>query len=399
MTAPSPMLTSPTKRIVALPDFDDLSPDLRYQLVRRCQRRDWSIMSLASMVTLAMLAIVAVPALNALVEQALTGLLRGSTVQDRISDRWSDTLPPEFATPIQQGDIIASYRVTSGYGLRDTTTLPAGASSDHRGVDVATPTGTRLFAPGDANSKVKVHCWRDPNGGGLVADIESATFPALRFQALHLADCTTGMVAGGQVFAATGDSGIGAEHLDWRQRDRNTGSHQHPHKHFLLWALTGKPPIAALSEIDTLRTAIIGQESAGDPRIVNPDSGALGLGQVMPENLAPMDKHGREIPKSGWDYDALGRDLTPQEFLADTNKQIKVINYQLGKLHQQQLAAGYSKDEAIKRTAAAWYSGDPNLANHPTPQYWEGDSEKEYPSIAAYSEAVLQRVRKLDNQK
>ena len=397
MTASLPMLTSPAKRVVTLPDFEDLSPDLRYQLLRQWQRRDWGITSLASVMTLTMLAIMAVPPLNAFVEQTIVELLRRSTVQDQISDYSSAHWFPEFAMPIQKGDIMAGYRVTSGYGLRDTSNLPAGASADHRGVDLATPIGTKLYAPSNPDSKVKIHCWRDPDGGGLVADIESPDSPTLKLQALHLADCTTGMVAGGQVFATTGDSGIGAAHLDWRQRDRKTGSHRHPQKHFLLWALTGKPPVVALSEIDTLRTAIIGQESAGDPTIVNQDSGALGLGQVMPENLAPIDEYGREIPKSGWDYEALGEDLTPVEFLADTNKQVQVINYQLGKLHQQQLAAGYNKDETIKRTAAAWYSGDPDLANLRNPQYWEGDMSKEYPSVAGYSESVLQRFKELDN--
>lgn len=394
--APLPMPTSPTDTTPTLPGFDDLSPDLQYQLLRRWQRRDWVVTIVASFTSATMLAAMAVPPLNAIADAGLQTLLHGGTIRDGVGGLGNqDGIGGDFAAPVQKGDRIANYPVTSGYGPRDTTTLPAGASEHHQGVDLATPLGTKLYAPGKPSSKVKVECWQDANGGGLVANIESPDTPALSFQALHLADCSTGFVAGGKSFATTGDSGIGSAHLDWRQRDRATKEHQHPQKHYLLWALTGTAPQATLSDVDILRNAIIGQESGWESGIVNEDSGALGLGQVMPENLAPVDANGQEIPRAGWDYEALGQDLTPEEFLKNPDKQIKVINYQLNALYQQQHDAGFSEDDAIKRTAAVWYSGDADLVNDTTPQHWEGDPSKAYPSVAAYSEAVLERVKKL----
>ena len=137
-----------------------------------------------------------------------------------------------------------------------------------------------------------MRCWTDSNGGGNVAEIEAESFPAQKFQALHLESCKTGIWNAGDTIALTGNTGIGAPHLDWRQRDKATGNHQHPQKSFLLWALTGREPNANFTRIDILRNAIVTQESAGDAAIVNKDSEALGLAQIMPENLAGEGKDG-----------------------------------------------------------------------------------------------------------
>ena len=76
-----------------------------------------------------------------------------------------------------------------------------------------------------------------------------------------------------------------------------------------------------LIDIPALKESIIAQESNGDPSAVNPDSGALGLGQVMPENIAGTGK--------GWDYEALGRDVTAAEYLANPRIQTQIIEHQL----------------------------------------------------------------------
>lgn len=381
------------------PVFTNLSPDLRYQLLCRWRRRDWLITTSCVITALGLLAPVAVPQLNTAAQEKIARLLS----HQRLSQGNVATLSSDFAAPIQEGEILAGHQVTSGFGHRSTATLPAGASADHQGVDLATPIGTNLFAPGETGTTVKVRCWRDlqingQGGGGLVAEIEAESFPKWRFQALHLDACTTGIHAAGTVIATTGASGIGAAHLDWRQRDRTTGKHQHPQQQYLLWALTGQPPIALLSDIDILRNAIVSQESAGKATIINQDSGALGLGQVMPENLAPVDENGQEILNSGWDFAALGKDITPAEFLASPDKQTKIINHQLANIQKRQLAAGHSKDEAIRRTAAEWYSGDANKVDDTKPQRWKGVGTQ-YPSIQEYSNTVLSRVHDLQRQR
>lgn len=112
-------------------------------------------------------------------------------------------------TPINIGDKVAGYRVTSGYGPRRAPC--PGCSSNHPGIDVATPTGTPLYAPGD----VEVSC-KSEAAGGHYAEFE---YQGMLHQWLHLqpGTCKPGAIAKGQQFAATGASGRGTgAHLDYR---------------------------------------------------------------------------------------------------------------------------------------------------------------------------------------
>ena len=65
-------------------------------------------------------------------------------------------------------------------------------------------------------------------------------------------------------------------------RDRNFVEPMRGHAAAVLFS---KPDNGTIN-IDALRQAIIGKESEGDFSAVNPDSEALGYGQVMPENVA-----------------------------------------------------------------------------------------------------------------
>ncbi|MBL1175827.1 hypothetical protein [Pantanalinema sp. GBBB05] len=136
------------------------------------------------------------------------------------------------------------------------------------------------------------------------------------------------------------------------------------------------PETAAL--IRNLRQAIIDQESDGDHQLLNPSgSGALGLGQVMPEQLAK------------WSQEAVGREVSPQEFLNSPGLQIMVIDHKLTEYWQQAIVqANGNQSEAIQRVAAWWYSGNPDKFTDTTPQSWNGD---EYPSVATYANQILER--------
>ncbi|MEW6494808.1 MAG: hypothetical protein AB1589_20160 [Cyanobacteriota bacterium] len=130
--------------------------------------------------------------------------------------------------------------------------------------------------------------------------------------------------------------------------------------------------------VTALRRAIIGQESAGKFWLVNPDSGALGYGQLLRVNVAP------------WTKAALGRALTPEEFLANPKLQIKTIDHKLNEYLKRQLVytGGKNEEIAIRRVASTWYSGNPNLWNNTRPQYSNG---RRYPSIASYTRSVWKR--------
>lgn len=143
---------------------------------------------------------------------------------------------------------------------------------------------------------------------------------------------------------------------------------------------TGRPG-ATVGDVNVtrLRTAIVGKESGGSFSAVNPDSGALGYGQVMPRNVGP------------WTQEHYGRRLTPQQFLANREAQLAVVDGQIAKIVRQQQAAGYRGDIAIRRAASIWYSGNGNLYDNNRPQYYKG---RRYPSIREYTLDILNRYKR-----
>lgn len=140
---------------------------------------------------------------------------------------------------------------------------------------------------------------------------------------------------------------------------------------------SGQP--APTGSIGAFRAAIIGKESGGNYSAVNPDSGALGIGQVMPNNVGP------------WTQKYLGRRLTPQQFLRDRNAQDAVVNGRFRDMLADQQSAGYSGEQAIRRAAAVWYSGQAKLWNDTKPQFYKG---RRYPSIAEYTQAIWESYKR-----
>ncbi len=130
--------------------------------------------------------------------------------------------------------------------------------------------------------------------------------------------------------------------------------------------------------LDGLRNAVIAKESTNNFTSVNPDSGALGYGQVMPSNVP------------SWTRQALGYEVSAREFLRSPDIQMRVINDRFEKMMQQQVAAGYSGDILMRRVASIWYSGNSNLYNNTKKQYYNG---REYPSIAEYTMDIVNRYR------
>jgi len=131
-------------------------------------------------------------------------------------------------------------------------------------------------------------------------------------------------------------------------------------------------------EISKFRAAIIAKESGGSYTVVNPDSGAIGIGQVMPENVGP------------WTQRYLGRTLTPAQFRADPGAQDAVVNGRFRDMLADQRAAGYKGEQMIRRAASVWYSGQGKLWNDTRPQYYNG---KRYPSIAEYTLSIWKKFQ------
>lgn len=285
---------------------------------------------------------------------------------------------PIYSREIQEGDTIDGYPVTSGYGPRIAPT--GGASSDHKGVDIGTPTGTQLKMLG--TGKGKVDCITQAGGAGLYATITPQGIP-YEFRAMHLSKCQSGDYEPGQVFALTGgDTGTETDgvstgaHLHFEML--KDGQQVHPTEGFAWWLLTGEPPkplgVATAKTgfgdaTDKLFSAIVQQESGGNASAINSDTGAIGIGQVMPENVA------------AWTQQCLGSSMSADQFAGNASAQKQVVNCKLKEYWEAAKARGEGDFDACRSVGAQWYSGDPSLKDSDAPQAG-------YPSIKAYTESV-----------
>ena len=144
--------------------------------------------------------------------QDLPGLDLLLGTDEAASNGAPDSLPMT-ATPLQLGDEVAGYRITSGFGNR----VPPceGCSDYHPAIDLATPTGTTVFTPISAS----VQCLGgvdDPAGNYAKLQPKHPETP--QFLLLHLDGCTPGDYAAGERIGTTGATGRGTgPHLDVRQ--------------------------------------------------------------------------------------------------------------------------------------------------------------------------------------
>lgn len=127
---------------------------------------------------------------------------------------------------------------------------------------------------------------------------------------------------------------------------------------------------AGLKGFEGFVNAITGQESGGNYGARNSSSGAMGRYQIMPSNLG--GKH------SGWDYEALGRDISPQQFMGNPKLQDAIARYKL----QQ-----YYKKWGPRGAAIAWYAGPGAVG-----RVGGNKSQGAYPTINQYANAILKRM-------
>lgn len=116
--------------------------------------------------------------------------------------------------------------------------------------------------------------------------------------------------------------------------------------------------------------AISGQESGGNYNTRNKSSGAMGKYQIMPGNLAGTGK--------GWDFEALGRDISSAQFMASPQLQEAIARYKL----QQ-----YYNKYGPRGAAIAWYAG-PGAVGKAN----GNKSQGAYPTINNYANSILRRM-------
>ena len=87
----------------------------------------------------------------------------------------------------------------------------------------------------------------------------------------------------------------------------------------------------------------------------------------------------------------LGRDVSPQEFLQNPEIQQQIVGVKLESALQRQIQAGHDMNTAVKRVAAEWYSGNPELAHNTRPQAG-------YESIKSYADSAAEKFHRLRQQ-
>lgn len=164
----------------------------------------------------------------------------------------AETLAPDLLRPVQPGDRIADLQVGNRGFLPCTTGNDCavhpitGKKQAHRGIDLGAQNGRVQYVPGE-KGKVKVECFSEPNGAGNWALITpQSTASSRRFRSFHLSKCSAGTYIPGQVFGATGSTGLSTgPHYHWEQQEKDSQGNWvnvHPQYAWLYQAVTGDLP-------------------------------------------------------------------------------------------------------------------------------------------------------------
>lgn len=118
------------------------------------------------------------------------------------------------------------------------------------------------------------------------------------------------------------------------------------------------------NDFEAFVNSIAKQESGGRYSAVNRSSNALGKYQILASNIP------------SWSKRALGRSITPQQFLKSPQLQEAIARYQLQKYYNKYGAAGASQ---------AWYGGEGSVGRNVS-------GGKGYPTSNNYAKAILRRM-------
>lgn len=118
--------------------------------------------------------------------------------------------------------------------------------------------------------------------------------------------------------------------------------------------------------------AIAERESGGNYSARNRGSGAMGKYQIMPGNIRGSGR--------GWDYEALGRDISESQFMASPQLQEAIARYKLRQYYNKYGPWG---------AAVSWYAG-PGALKYSSQSM--NRRQGKYSSINTYANAILRRM-------
>lgn len=102
-------------------------------------------------------------------------------------------------------------------------------------------------------------------------------------------------------------------------------------------------------------------------------SGAMGKYQIMPSNITGAGR--------GWDYEALGYDVSPAQFMKSPQIQEQIARYKLQEYYNKYGPAGAS---------IAWYAGPAAAQKYANTGYASTSMEAGgYPSVQAYMNSIM----------
>lgn len=148
------------------------------------------------------------------------------------------TLSGKFKAPLNRGETIGGFKVTSPYGMR--VHPITGRRKLHGGVDIGTPTGTPLYAICKPGETITLRRARG-GGGGNMAIFE---YDGYKFYYLHCSQvAANGTYKYGQVIARAGNTGSStAPHLHFTQKELSPAESINPMRGYVFCCLTGKFP-------------------------------------------------------------------------------------------------------------------------------------------------------------
>jgi murein DD-endopeptidase MepM/ murein hydrolase activator NlpD len=271
-------------------------------------------------------------------------------------------------TELKVGQSVGPYKVTSGVGPRKS---PGGVgSTNHAGVDIATPTGTPIYAPTDT----VVECLSS-GGGGIGARFENGRGVVTLW---HLSKCDGGNKSQGDSIGATGNTGSATTGPHLHLEVKVDGAIVNPQVRDVAPVL-GIASAGGAINLAALREAIKSQESGGNHRAINDRTGAAGAWQILPSNIP------------NWSRQCLGQSVSISQFIDDLTTQQKIVECKLGEYASTHQGISNTEEMLVRRVASTWYSGNGDLYDSGRPQ---GPSGKE-PSIRAYTVSIWEKYQGL----